>query len=105
MLNSLLRPSVQPYLISWFKYDPQKEIAKLEIPVLIIQGTTDIQVSVQDAEQLTSANQRAVKQIITGMNHIMKEAELDRVLNIQTYNQPDLPLKTELIKVIVGFIN
>ena len=26
MLASLFRPSVQPYLISWFKYDPQEEI-------------------------------------------------------------------------------
>src|SRR5665647_1908616 len=38
ILNSLFRSSVQPYIISWFKYDPQKEIAKLKIPVLIIQG-------------------------------------------------------------------
>ena len=28
MLNSFFRPSVQPYLISWFKYDPQEEIKK-----------------------------------------------------------------------------
>lgn len=104
MLNSLFRPSVQPYMISWFKYDPQKEIAKLEKPVLIIQGSTDIQVSVKDAEKLAKANQNAGKQIIKGMNHIMKEAELDRQKNIQTYNQPELPLIPELIKVIVDFI-
>lgn len=42
MLFSLFRPSVQPYMISWFKYDPQKEIAKLKKLVLIVQGTTDI---------------------------------------------------------------
>ncbi len=38
------RPSVQPYLISWFRYDPATEIAKLHLPVLIVQGTTDFQV-------------------------------------------------------------
>ena len=105
MLNSLFRPSVQPYMISWFKYDPQKEIAKLKKPVLIIQGSTDIQVSVKDAEKLADANQKAEKKIIKGMNHIFKEAELDRQKNIETYNQPELPVKTELIKVIVDFIN
>lgn len=31
-LNSLFRPSVQPYMISWFKYDPQIEIRKLPCP-------------------------------------------------------------------------
>lgn len=105
MLFSLFRPSVQPYIISWFKYDPQKEIAKLKKPILIIQGTTDIQVSIKDAELLAKANARAEKVIIKGMNHILKAAELDRMKNIQTYNQPKLPLKTELTKAMVIFIN
>jgi len=37
-LMTLFRPSVQPYLMSWFKYDPAKEIKKLTGPVLIING-------------------------------------------------------------------
>jgi pimeloyl-ACP methyl ester carboxylesterase len=52
LLNSLFRASIQPYLISWFKYDPQIEIKKLTVPVLIIQGNNDLQVSVKDAENL-----------------------------------------------------
>ena len=104
MLYSLFRPSVQPYMISWFKYDPQKEIAKLDIPILIVQGTTDIQVSVSDADKLALANKKSQKQIIEGMNHILKEAEADRQKNIQTYSIPDLPLKKELMEVIVKFI-
>ena len=54
-LVSLYRPSVQPYMISWIKYDPSKEIAKLKVPVLIIQGTTDLQVTVEDAKLLAAA--------------------------------------------------
>ncbi|MGZ5253213.1 MAG: alpha/beta hydrolase, partial [Flavitalea sp.] len=53
LVFSLFRPSIQPYMISWIKYDPAKEIdslRQLNIPVLIIQGTRDIQVSVNDAE-------------------------------------------------------
>ncbi len=104
MLYALFRPSVQPYMISWFKYDPQIEIAKLNKPVLIVQGTTDIQVSVLDADKLASANNKAQKQIIEGMNHILKEAEMDRLKNIQTYSMPDLPLKKPLTEIIVKFI-
>ena len=104
MLYALFRPSVQPYMISWFKYDPQIEIAKLNKPVLIVQGTTDIQVSVLDADKLASANNKAQKQIIKGMNHILKEAEMDRLKNIQTYSMPELPLKKPLIEIIVKFI-
>lgn len=34
-LEALFRPSVQPYLISWFRYTPSVEITKLRVPVLI----------------------------------------------------------------------
>ena len=105
MLYALFRPSVQPYIISWFKYDPQKEIAKLDKPILIIQGTTDIQVTVADAEKLANANKQAKMHIIEGMNHILKEAEIDRQKNLQTYTIPDLPLKAGLIDIIAGFID
>lgn len=105
ILSSLLRPSVQPYIISWFKYDPQKEIAKLKIPVLIIQGTTDIQVGTDDANRLAKALPKAKLVIIEGMNHIMKQAPADRQMNILTYTQPDLALNKELIDAIIPFIN
>ena len=104
MLYSLFRPSVQPYMISWFKYDPPKEIAKLKIPVLVIQGSTDIQVSEDDAKMLAEANPKAIKKVIKGMNHIFKKAEPDRMKNIATYNQPELPVMPELVESIVGFI-
>ena len=103
-LYALFRPQVQPYLISWFQYDPGKEIAKLEKPVLIIQGTADIQVSIKDADLLAQGHPNAEKKIIKGMNHIFKEADADRAKNLQTYNEPDLPVKSELIEEIAGFI-
>jgi len=104
LLFSLFRPSVQPYLISWFKYDPAKELAKLIVPVLIIQGTTDLQVSEEDAKLLSEANPKAEIKIIRGMNHIFKEAGLNRIKNFETYNQPELQVKQELVEVITDFI-
>ena len=105
MLYALFRPSVQPYLISWFKYNPQLEISKLNIPILIIQGTTDIQVSVQDADMLLASSKDSKMVIIEKMNHILKEAEADRTKNIQTYSNSKLPLKEALIPAIANFIN
>jgi len=104
-LYSLFRPSVQPYMISWFKYDPSKEISCLKKPILIIQGTFDIQVSVSDADKLYEANNNSEKHIIEGMNHILKPSEADRMKNIQTYSNPVLPLKDGLISTISIFIN
>lgn len=104
MMYSLFRPSVQPYLISWFKYDPAQELAQLDMPILIVQGTTDLQVSVSDADKLAAANSRSQKSIIAGMNHVLKESEADRMKNLQTYSMPDLPLQRELMGVLVAFI-
>jgi hypothetical protein len=104
VLASLYRPSVQPYLISWIKYDPSVEIKKLKIPVLIIQGTTDIQVSVGDANLLEAAKPDAKLALFNNMNHILKEAEADRQKNLATYSDPELPLKQGLVEEIVKFI-
>ncbi|WP_339738345.1 alpha/beta fold hydrolase [uncultured Sunxiuqinia sp.] len=103
-LLSLYRPSVQPYMISWIKYDPQKEIGKLKMPVFIIQGSTDLQVSVEDAKLLSSAKPDAKLLIIDNMNHVLKESDSDIQSNMATYSNPALPLKAGLIDELVHFI-
>jgi uncharacterized protein len=104
MLQSLFRPSVQPYLISWFKYDPQVWIRKLNIPVLIIQPTHDIQVSIDNGKALAQSLPAAVYKEIEEMNHILKASPKDRAANIATYNQPDLPLHVKLVKSVISFL-
>lgn len=104
-LATLFRPGVQPYMISWFKYDPVREISKLSKPILVIEGTTDIQVSVKDAELLSKANKKAKLDVIENMNHILKDVPTqDRTKNIQSYYNPDLALSAKLCKSIVKFI-
>jgi len=103
-LYSLFRPSVQPYLISWFKYDPVEEISKVEEPVLIIQGDNDIQITVEDANMLYEGNPESKLVIIEGMNHILKNAPEDRNGNIATYSNPALPLNEEFVKELINFI-
>jgi pimeloyl-ACP methyl ester carboxylesterase len=88
VLNSLFRPSVQPYLISWFHYDPAKEIEKLSMPVLIVQGTTDLQVSVQDAMILSKAKPAAKLCIVEGMNHVLKNFSGDKEKQMRSYIDP-----------------
>ncbi len=104
VLFTLYRPSVQPYLISWIKFDPSVEIKKLTIPVLIVQGTTDIQVSIEDSGLLKAAKPDAKLLILENMNHILKEAEADRQKNIATYTDPGLSLKQGLMEGLTSFI-
>jgi len=104
MVTSLFRSSIQPYLISWFKYDPQTEIKKLSIPILIIQGTNDIQVSVDDAKRLSTANPASQLKLMDSMNHILRTVKGDREANLATYNNAGLPLAEGLVKVVSDFI-
>jgi len=104
-LNALFRPSIQPYMISIMKYDPQKEIAKLSIPILILQGTTDIQVTAEHADILFAANPKAKKVIIKNMNHVLKDCTSnDMQAQSPTYNNLNIPLNKELGKAIIEFI-
>jgi hypothetical protein len=92
-------------MISWFKYDPAEEISKLKIPALIIEGTTDMQVDVKDAERLAKANEKAKLIIIKNMNHVLKNVPtLDRMKNFQSYSNPNLPLPEELCRSIIKFV-
>jgi uncharacterized protein len=103
-LAALYRSSVQPYLISWFRYDPAKSIAALTVPVLIVQGTTDLQVSVDDAKRLAAANPKAKLLIIEGMNHVLKAVPPDRDKQMASYSNPDLRLAPEFLVGIVDFV-
>ncbi len=104
LLNSLFRPSIQPYLISWFKYDPQTEIKKLTVPILIIQGNKDLQVNVSDAESLSKSNKNAQLVIVDKMNHVLKIIDGDNKANFESYNNETLPISEDLTNKIVSFI-
>ena len=104
VLKAIFRPSVQPYLISWFHYDPQTEIKKLTIPVLIIQGTNDLQITEEDANLLAKANPHAQLVLIKNMNHVFRIIEGDKKENLAAYITPSLPISTELINKVSEFI-
>ena len=103
MLATLFRESVQPYMISWIKYNPQIEIKKLTIPILLINGTKDIQVPATDAELLHVANPKSELKSIENMNHIFKQITVDED-NLKSYNNPKLPVIPELINSITKFV-
>jgi uncharacterized protein len=103
-LAALYRPSVQPYLISWFRVDPAREIARLSMPVAVIQGTTDIQVSVDDARRLAGARPGSQLHLIAGMNHVLKAVPAEPAQQMASYSDPSQPLAPGLIEALTGFL-
>lgn len=103
-LAGLYRPAVQPYLISWFKYVPAQRIASLTMPVLIVQGNTDMQVEVAQANALHRAKPDATLSIIPGMNHVFKHVRADAALQAAAYSDPSLPVSPLLVKAVANFL-
>ncbi|MCZ6594674.1 MAG: alpha/beta hydrolase [Bacteroidetes bacterium] len=103
-LASIFRKSIQPFMLTWMRFDPKIEIAKLDIPVLIINGEKDLQVQVSEAEKLKAAKPDAQYEIIAGMNHILKKIDGDDIENSKSYNEPKRPVIREVIDLIHAFI-
>ncbi|WP_047545042.1 alpha/beta hydrolase [Psychroserpens sp. Hel_I_66] len=103
-LASIFNPSVQPFITNWMQYNPQDIVKSLEIPVLIINGTKDLQVSVDEANLLKNANQKAQLKIIENMNHVLFIIDGDTLVNSKSYNESSRKISEELISTISTFI-
>lgn len=105
-LAALFRPSVQPYLISWFRHSAAAEIARLTVPCLIVQGTYDGQVAPAEANLLHAANPHCQVAMIPDMNHVLKlTSTADLADQLSTYRTPDAPLAPGLVDAVARFVH
>ncbi|WP_243420307.1 alpha/beta fold hydrolase [Janthinobacterium sp. 78] len=103
-LLALYRPSVQPYLISSMQVDPRAVVGALRMPLLILQGATDLQVSVADGQALSAAAPAARLVIVPGMNHVLKMVSGDLAQQMPSYGDPALPLAPALVDAVTAFV-
>jgi pimeloyl-ACP methyl ester carboxylesterase len=104
MLASVFNIDIQPFMINWMQYNPTEVIRKLNIPILIVNGTKDLQVSKEEAKLLKDANENAELKIIENMNHVLFEIEGDDLENSKSYNEASRTISLELIESITKFI-
>jgi pimeloyl-ACP methyl ester carboxylesterase len=104
-LLPLFNAKVQPFLIDLLSKDPAALAAATKLPMLIVQGERDIQVSVADAKALAAAQPAAKLMLVPQMNHVLKDvAADDRASNLATYGNPDLPIDERLADGIAAFV-
>jgi len=105
IFKSIFHSRNQAFLASWMKYDPSAEIAKLNIPVLILNGTRDLQVKEKQAEMLHKGSTDSKLVLLKDMNHVFREIkEEEKDKNLASYHNSELPLHPELIPVLTDFI-
>lgn len=103
-LLPLFHKSIQAFWRAEMAYDPADLVAAYKGPVLILQGSTDIQVSVTDANRLKAARPTAKLVVLNGVNHLLKAAPADRAANVATYSDPSLPLAPGVVEAVADFI-
>jgi len=103
-LVSIFGPNVQAFMMNWMQYNPTLLIKELQIPMLIVNGTKDLQVSETEAKLLKEANDKAQLVIIENMNHVLFEIEGDELENSKSYNESFRSISPKLITSITQFI-
>ena len=104
-LQAMFAPAVQGFLIDAFSHDPAALIANVALPVLIVQGDADIQVSLADAQALSRAQPAADMIVVPGMNHVLKPVPAgDVAANLASYRDPALPLAPGLAQAVADFV-
>ena len=103
-LAPLFRPSVLPYLASFYPFDPAAELRRLRRPALVAQGTTDLQVEDAEAEMLAGSTPGVRVLHVPGMNHALKAATGGRLQQYATYMNPRLPVVPMLLDSLAAFV-
>ncbi|TXE09437.1 lysophospholipase [Gelidibacter salicanalis] len=103
-LASIFDSSVQKFMMSWMKHDPAVVIKSLNIPILLLNGTKDLQVSKAEAEMLQQASETSELKLIDNMNHVLFVIDGDDQENAKSYNDPNGKVSEVLIQSIVNFI-
>lgn len=101
----LFRQEIQPLLISLLRLDPVKLLAATTMPVLIVQGTTDAEISVEHAQRLHLAGADSQLAIIDGMNHILKQSAMAPAAQRESLRDPTQPISPELPGILETFID
>ncbi len=98
--------AVQKYLVELARFDPAKLAASARVPIVIVQGDNDLQVSVdEDAKVIAAAQPKARIVVLPGVNHVLKVVPAnDRASNRASYGNPTLPIAPGVVDAIAGSV-
>lgn len=102
-LSPVFNRSNAAYLKSELDIDPVARLRGLKVPTTVVQGETDVQVSVADARLLEKARSGVRVVVVPGMNHVLK-AETSRAMPQASYSDPTLPIVPAAIDAIAAAI-
>lgn len=103
-LAAVFNRDIQSFMMNWMRYNPKEEIKKLDMPILLINGTKDLQVEPKEAQTLHEAVPDSTLELIANMNHVMVIIEGDNLENSKSYNESFRKISPQLIEAITKII-
>ena len=106
-LMGLFHPTVQPFIISNMRYEPTALAAECRVPMLIVSGGRDFQVSLSNGKRIQEAQPAAEHAIFENMTHVLKDADTsDRVMQlVSVYTNASQPITEGVAAKIAEFVN
>jgi pimeloyl-ACP methyl ester carboxylesterase len=104
-LAMLFVPVNRTFMRSMMAFDAPAAIRAVRQPVLIVQGATDLQATVADAERIQAARPDARLVVIPEMNHVLKHVT-DQTMagQMASYNDPTVPIMPNVVNAIADWI-
>jgi uncharacterized protein len=104
-MGPVLVPGYRRLMASMAAYDPEREIAAARLPLLIVQGGMDLQVTSRDSDRLRAAQPAAAWLPIASANHVFKATDSrDPAVQIPLYHDRMLAIVPELAEGIAAWI-
>lgn len=103
-LHPLFAPVLQHYLMDMMRVEPARLIAAVRVPILIVQGTQDIQVKLTDAEILHAASPSSTLAILDKVGHTLKEVPKGERGVMAVYTNADLPIARAVVSMVAEYI-
>jgi alpha-beta hydrolase superfamily lysophospholipase len=102
-LASIFPAYLTTFLSQFFNADPVAAAHALTVPLAVVQGTADIQISTDDAQLLHAADPRSTLTLVPHMTHTLKDATDDtRAASLATYSDAGLPIDATAVAAIAA---
>jgi pimeloyl-ACP methyl ester carboxylesterase len=104
-LTMLFVPINLTFMRSLMAFDAAAAVRAVRQPVLIVQGATDLQATVADAERLHAARPDAKLVVIPEVNHVLKHiTDQTPAGQMATYNDPTIPIAPAVVTAIADWV-
>jgi pimeloyl-ACP methyl ester carboxylesterase len=104
--ENLAHDVTTPWERYFLAYDPAPTLARVNVPVLVLNGSLDVQVPAKEdlapAREALKNNPCAVVMELRGMNHLLQDAKTGAP---NEYNEIEMTISPEALEIITGWVN